>query len=78
MQIALAVGNCSGVKQPSKERGCQGKTNLGRGYARQADKLALKKQKRFGVYACPHCGGTHLTTKLENRKDYPPLLHVTE
>jgi hypothetical protein len=65
------------TREPSLERGCQGKSNLGRLYFEQADRLALKHKKQFGVYRCPHCGGTHLTTKLENRDNYAPLLHIT-
>lgn len=65
------------VRNPSIERGCDGKANLGRHYAKQADRLAAKHAKRYGVYRCPHCGGTHLTTKLENAERYAPLLHVT-
>lgn len=65
------------MRSPSKERGCDGKTNLGSCYVEQADKLSKKHGKKFGVYCCPHCGGTHLTTKLENMDDYPELLHVT-
>jgi hypothetical protein len=64
-------------KTPSTERGCHGKANLGRSYAKQADKLAQKHGKTYGVYRCPHCGGTHLTTKLEKADQYPPLLHVS-
>lgn len=68
----------AGDRAPSKARGCDGKANLGRSYAEQADRLARKHSKRFGVYRCPHCGGTHLTTKLEKAAEYPDLLHVTE
>ena len=57
-------------KDPSKERGCAGKTNLGRGYDKQARRLANKHKRTFGVYRCPHCGGTHLTTKLHKSRDY--------
>ena len=65
------------VRIPSCERGCAGKTNLGRNYVRQADRLAAKHGKQYGVYLCPHCGGTHLTTRFENAGRYAPLLHVT-
>ena len=65
------------LREPSKDRGCDGKANLGRGYVRQADRLAAKHGKRYGVYRCPHCGGTHLTTKLHNAGRYAPLLHDT-
>jgi hypothetical protein len=65
------------TRQPSKERGCDGKTNLGRKYKASANKLAAKHGKRYGVYACPHCGGTHLTTKLDHIDRYEPLLYVT-
>lgn len=64
-------------REPSYERGCQGKADLGRSYVRQSDRISRKRHKRYGVYRCPHCGGTHLTTKLEKRDQYPPLLHVT-
>lgn len=63
---------------PSVERGCTGKTNLGRRYVKRADRLSRKHGKRYGVYRCPHCGGTHLTTKLSKAGEYPDLLHVTE
>jgi len=62
---------------PSIERGCEGKANLGRQYRRSADRMAARHGKRFGVYRCPHCGGTHLTTKLDRAVEYAPLLHVT-
>lgn len=66
------------VRLPSVERGCEGKTNLGRSYAQQADRLSKKHGKRYGVYACPHCGGKHLTTKLESFSQYSDLLYISE
>jgi len=66
------------VRLPSAERGCKGKTNLGRSYAKQADKLAAKHGKKYGVYRCPHCGGTHLTTKLDKPESYAPLIHISK
>jgi len=36
------------ARTPSIERGCDGKTNLGRHYAKQADKLAAKHGKNMG------------------------------
>ena len=63
--------------EPSYERGCQGKADLGRSFVRQSERISRKRNKRYGVYRCPHCGGTHLTTKLEKRGQYPPLLHIT-
>ena len=66
------------VRLPSVERGCDGKTNLGRSYAKQADRLAAKHAKNYGVYRCPHCGGTHLTTKLDKSESYAPLIHISE
>ena len=63
---------------PSVERGCYGKADLGRFYVKQADKLASKHGKKYGVYRCPHCGGTHLTTKFEKSKSYAPLIHISE
>jgi hypothetical protein len=65
------------IRQPSQERGCDGKTNLGSKYKKSANKLAARHSKQYGVYLCPHCGGTHLTTKLENADLYEPLLYVT-
>ena len=67
-----------GSRIPSVERGCNGKANLGESYAEQADKLAAKHGKQYGIYRCPHCGGTHLTTKLEKQDQYQELLHVTK
>ena len=66
------------MKIPSKQRGCDGKTNLGHShYQRTADKFALKYGKRYGVYKCPHCGGTHLTTILTKPKGFPKLIYIT-
>lgn len=65
------------TKLPSQDRGCSRKANLGRDYKRQADRLATRHGKRYGVYACPHCNGTHLTTKLKNAAQYEPLLYIT-
>jgi len=65
------------MRTPSKERGCDGKANLGRDYRKQADKFAAKHGKAYGVYACPHCGGFHATTKTENAALYGGLLYVT-
>jgi len=65
------------MKEPSKERGCNGKVNVGRAYRLFADSMAEKHGKRYGAYKCPHCGGIHLTTKLQNREKYAPLLYVT-
>jgi hypothetical protein len=67
------------TRQPSLERGCDGKANLGRSYRKSADRLAAKHGKTYGVYLCPHCGGTHLTTKLEKAGAYAvPLLYITQ
>jgi hypothetical protein len=65
------------TRHPSPERGCTGKANLGRRYEQAADHLAAKHGKCYGVYRCPHCGGAHLTTKLENAELYEPLLYLT-
>jgi len=65
------------TRSPSIERGCSGKANLGRSYEKQADNLAIKHGKKYGVYHCPHCGGTHLTTKLDKLETYAPLLYTT-
>lgn len=64
-------------RQPSKARGCDGKANLGENYREQAEKFAERHGKIYGVYRCPHCEGTHMTTRLEKREDYTPLLYVT-
>lgn len=66
------------VRIPSVERGCDGKKNLGRSYAKQTDRLAAKHGKKYGVYRCPHCQGTHLTTKLDQSENYAPLIHISE
>ena len=65
------------VRLPSFERGCEGKANLGRSYEKQAEKMKTKHGKEYGVYRCPHCEGTHLTTKLEKRDEYPALIYQT-
>ncbi len=63
---------------PSFERGCLGKINLGRRYVKQANLFARRFDTQYGVYRCPHCGGTHLTTKLGKRYIYSePLLYIT-
>ena len=63
----------------SLERGCTGKANLGRNYAKSADRTAKKHGKTYGVYRCPHCQGTHLTTKLETAEKYfEPLIYKTK
>lgn len=66
------------TRQPSEERGCQGKANLGRQYQKQANRMALRHQKTFGVYQCPHCQGFHMTTKIQNAHLYGGLLHIAE
>ena len=48
-----------------------------RRYQQQADRMAVRHGKRYGVYHCPHCDGFHLTTKLNNAHFYEPLLYVT-
>lgn len=72
-----AVAFTSFVGLPSVERGCTGKANLGRDYERQAERLSAKHGKQYGVYRCPHCKGTHLTTKLDiAAKYFEPLLYA--
>jgi len=67
------------TREPSFVRGCLGKANLGRNFVRQADRLGRKRNKRYGVYRCPHCGGAHLTTKLDKQDQYMfPLLYITK
>lgn len=67
------------TRLPSPERGCHGKIRLGSTcYKSSADRLARKHRKRYGVYRCPHCGSTHVTTKIEVAERYfEPLLYVT-
>ena len=65
-------------RSPSLERGCKGKIKLGRNYEKRADKLSTKHGKRYGVYNCPHCGGYHLTTKLDKVCQYAQILHISE
>lgn len=67
----------TGFRTPSIERGCSGKANLGRAYQKQADRLSRKHGKPIGVYHCPHCGGYHGTTKIENASLYGGLLYTT-
>ena len=66
------------MKIPSKERGCDGKINLGRSYEKQAERLAKKYGKRYGVYQCPHCLGYHVTTKLAEVCQYDQILYLTD
>lgn len=66
------------MKNCSKERGCAIKTNLGGHYQSFAERLAYEHSKRYGVYRCPHCGGTHLTTRLDKKDEYPELLYITK
>ena len=71
------IGHHPVVRLPSFTRGCERKANLGRNYEKQAEKMKAKHGKEYGVYDCPYCGGTHLTTKLEKRHEYPPLIYQT-
>lgn len=67
------------MKQPSKERGCDGKAGINKIDAIQwSERLKTKFGKDYGVYLCPHCGRHHLTTTLQNRDNYAPLLYVTK
>jgi hypothetical protein len=65
------------MKTCSKERGCTPKINLGENYVKRADKLSEKHNKRYGVYRCPHCKGTHLTKKLGKTLLYAAVIHIT-
>jgi len=68
------------MKECSKERGCQGKTNLGSNFANAvnyAEKLTFNHGKSYGIYICPHCGGHLLTTKLHKKDECRELLYVT-
>lgn len=75
--VVPKINQLKATRSPSLERGCNGKANLGRSYQAQADRLAKRHGKRFGVYGCPHCNGYHMTTKLDNAYLYAPLLYVT-
>jgi hypothetical protein len=66
------------MKNPSKERGCDGKTRLGRSYINYVNKLKRSHGRDYGVYRCPHCQGHHLTTRLENSDQYEPLIYRTD
>lgn len=72
------MSNILTTKTPSVERGCINKTKLGHDYVAAAEKFAQRYEKRYGVYACPHCQDYHLTTALENAELYGGLLHVTK
>ena len=61
----------------SKERGCIGKTKMGRNYKLYSERLAKKHGKQYGVYVCPHCGNHHTTTKLGKKDQYPDLIYIT-
>ena len=67
------------MKECSKERGCKGKANAGSfvSAVKFAEKLKTRYGKDYGVYRCPHCGGTHLTTKLHKKDEYRELLYTT-
>ena len=68
------------MKECSKERGCDGKANFGSGIDSAiigADKMAKKHGKQYALYLCPHCDGTHLTTKLGKQGDYASVIYVT-
>ncbi len=66
------------TKEPSKERGCLGKMRLKVGNMKsKALALAHCHCKQYGIYDCPHCKGFHLTTKLNNKAKYAPLVYVT-
>jgi len=66
------------TRQPSLERGCQGKANLGnKNYKKSAEKFSWKHGKAFSVYRCPYCWGTHLTTKPVSDLDgYATVLYT--
>lgn len=65
------------VRIPSVERGCRDKIRLGhKGYARNAERMAKKHGKRYVVYLCPHCGSTHLTTRMDGQYS-TKLLYVS-
>ena len=65
------------TRVPSIERGCTKKINIGRCYVTHSERLAYKHGKRFGVYHCPHCGGYHMTSKVEGSEVYGGLLYIT-
>lgn len=64
---------------PHQDRACGFKIKLGRHYAKNADRMAKKHGKQYGVYLCPYCQSHHLTTKIEVAEKYfPALLYVTD
>lgn len=64
---------------PSREHGCTGKANLGSNYEKQAEQFAAKYGKTYGVYRCPHCQGTHLTTHPSiAAKYFEALIYTTK
>ena len=77
MYLIIMKNDNKRMREPSKDRGCSNKVNLGRKYTKQADRLSIKHNKEYGVYYCPHCEGTHLTTKIGNAGKYPELLYRT-
>ncbi|MCP5537235.1 MAG: hypothetical protein H7A51_13525 [Akkermansiaceae bacterium] len=67
------------IKKPSKNRGCECKMRIGSKESphAKARELAKKHKKDYGVYECPWCGKFHLTTKLDNKERYKPLIYQT-
>lgn len=66
------------ILKPSVENGCIKKVNHGEHFKKSADKLSRKYGISYGVYRCPHCGGTHLTSKFNKlNKYYEPFIHVS-
>jgi len=67
------------MKQCSKERGCDGKTNLGSSEGSaiaSAIRMSEKHKKAYLVYKCPHCNGHHLTAKIENKNNYANPVYI--
>ena len=65
------------MRQPSYERGCQGKANLGnKNYKKSADWLSKKHGRIILSTNVLTEGGTHLTTKIIDGS-YAPILYTT-
>jgi hypothetical protein len=65
------------MKEPSRQRGCEGKTNLEGYYKEASEKFAKIHNKTYHVYRCPHCEGTHMTTKPLEDGAYKSVFYTT-
>lgn len=66
-------------RQCSVERGCRNKIWISRkNYRSDANRMAKKHGKQYGVYECPHCKRLHLTTKVDLDGQWTtPLIYIT-